>query len=728
MYFFHPQKQIFDHLEDLSFSYSGPTSLGKSLLMRMFIKDKILAGFKGNFAILVPTKALISEISSDLINKDLKDDLAKNNYKVVSSGNSTFFKQPGFHYIMIMTPERMLYTLMSFTNFSINYLFIDEAHKISQADGRSTFYFKVTDMLSQRSIKPHIILASPNIPNPDIYLTTLPKEQLQDTNSFRTTFTPVCQLKYVLDTVKGTFSVFNEHSKNKNPFEFITTLDQTDTVNDLIRKLIQKHPQKSTLVYCSGRSKVVKLARDYAESITSPLGIDDLDNLAKEIREEIHSDYYLADLIQKGVAYHVGYLPLHIRIKIESLYRDKKINVLFCTSTLIEGVNTPADNLIVISCIIGSKENMNAVEFRNLLGRVGRIKYNLYGNVFIIRDKNTSDKTIKELLVKEVPNQEIPLLNNAISYQTKNYIINEFIKGNTQLLQSQDQSNEQYNMMRKTALILLKDIISDRHSVIRSQFDSLLSDENISKIKANFVHIGNNKPQPDDDINVSLNQTQNLINAINNGLKYPKLQDGKVNYYDLLDFLETLSKIFKWNIYEKDTLGYGNKIQYYAVILSRWMNGYGLNLLIQDTLNHNANHGCMVTINNQPVPYNGSQEHKNIVIGDTLSIIENIILFSIANYFLRFSTEYKKIKTNGEQFDNDWYEFVEYGSTNSLTIFFQRNGITRETADYIRLHPEYVVHCISSFKLKKSILNCKKQSVIDEMQDIKYNVPELFTD
>ena len=158
------------------------------------------------------------------------------------------------------------------------------------------------------------------------------------------------------------------------------------------------------------------------------------------------------------------------------------------------------------------------------------------------------------------------------------------------------------------------------------------------------------------------------------------------------------------------------------------MNGYGLNLLIQDTLNRNANHGCMVTINNQPVPYNGSQEHKNIVIGDTLSIIENIILFSIANYLLRFSTEYKKIKTNDEQFDNDWYEFVEYGSTNPLTIFFQRNGITRETADYIRSHSEYVVRCISGFKLKKSILNCKKQSVIDEMQDIKYNVPELFTD
>lgn len=64
----------------------------------------------------------------------------------------------------------------------------------------------------------------------------------------------------------------------------------------------------------------------------------------------------------------------------------------------------------------------------------------------------------------------------------------------------------------------------------------------------------------------------------------------------------------------------------------------------------------------------------NKVIGNTLQIIENVILFSIANYFLRFSNEYKKLKTNGQPFKNDWYEYVEYGSTNELTIFLQRNG------------------------------------------------------
>ena len=80
-YFFHKQKEIYEHLEDETFSYSGPTSMGKSLLMRMFIKDKIINGYKGNFAILVPTKALITEISSSIMQEDLKDELSKNNYE-----------------------------------------------------------------------------------------------------------------------------------------------------------------------------------------------------------------------------------------------------------------------------------------------------------------------------------------------------------------------------------------------------------------------------------------------------------------------------------------------------------------------------------------------------------------------------------------------------------------------------------------------------------------------
>lgn len=86
-----------------------------------------------------------------------------------------------------------------------------------------------------------------------------------------------------------------------------------------------------------------------------------------------------------------------------------------------------------------------------------------------------------------------------------------------------------------------------------------------------------------------------------------------------------MSDIFKWRLYEKATLSNRSKIDYYAVILSRWMNGYGLNLLLKNTLDYNTSHNGTVTINWSPVPYKGSQEHKNLVIADTLQIIENII-------------------------------------------------------------------------------------------------------
>ncbi|MDY0138288.1 MAG: DEAD/DEAH box helicase [Candidatus Izemoplasmatales bacterium] len=724
MYFFHPQKEIYDHLSDKSFSYSGPTSMGKSLVMRTFIKDKIMNDFKGNFAILVPTKALISEISSNIIKIDLQDELSNKNYKVVTSGNSLFFKQENLNYIMVMTPERLLYTLISYPEMSVDYLFIDEAHKLSEADGRATFYFKVTDMLIERPRKPRVILASPNIPNPEIYLDALPSEQINNPTYLRTTFTPVSQMKYVLDTVSKEFKVFNERTNKKDPFKTIYSLNEADTTLVLIQKIIQKDLNKSNIVYCSGRDRTVEMARDFAKSLPY-LDNKILNDLAKEIEDEIHSDYYLADIIRKGVSYHVGYLPLYIRSKIEDLYRNRDIKTIFCTSTLIEGVNLPADNLIVISVRIGRKGNMNQVEFKNLLGRVGRIEYNLYGNVFIIRDSNMAEKTMNNLLLNDVENQEISL-KTQLNNETKEYIINQFLNGSSQLNPLPEQKPNEYDLMRKTGLILLNDITKNRNSVVRKQFSHLLDEQKIDTIKLLFGINNSTKPKPDDDINVSLDQTENLISAINNGLKYPELLDGRVQYDDLVNFLSELRKIFKWDVYEKTTLGLGDRIKYYAVILSRWMNEYGLSFLLKETIDHAAENNGFVNKNYELIPYNGSQEHKNLIIGDTLQIIENVILFSLANYFLRFSTEYKKLKTNNEPFDNDWYEYVEFGSTNQLTIFFQRNGLTRETADYIRRHQEYVIYTQQGYKLKKSLLNCGKRSVEDEIADILFNVPELF--
>ncbi len=64
-------------------------------------------------------------------------------------------------------------------------------------------------------------------------------------------------------------------------------------------------------------------------------------------------------------------------MRIEELFREGEIKTIFCTSTLVEGINLPADNLFVTSYKNG-RSNMTPVNFRNLVGRVGRIEYNVH--------------------------------------------------------------------------------------------------------------------------------------------------------------------------------------------------------------------------------------------------------------------------------------------------------------------------------------------------------------
>ena len=155
--FLRAQKRVYDHLTDQFFSYSGFTSMGKSFIMRMFLKDQVESGVQKNFALVVPTKALINEVTSKVIN-DLKDNLKERNYRLVTSAGAIVLKEP-HNFIFVLTPERLLYLLISNPQMPIHYLFIDEAHKLSSVDSRGPFYYKVIDKLLERTDKPHIIFA-----------------------------------------------------------------------------------------------------------------------------------------------------------------------------------------------------------------------------------------------------------------------------------------------------------------------------------------------------------------------------------------------------------------------------------------------------------------------------------------------------------------------------------------------------------------------------------------
>lgn len=82
--FFPAQKEIYDNLDRKYFSYSAPTSMGKTFMMRIFIKQQIMKGVQKNFALLIPTKALINEIYGELVD-ELKSLLKERNYRIVTS-------------------------------------------------------------------------------------------------------------------------------------------------------------------------------------------------------------------------------------------------------------------------------------------------------------------------------------------------------------------------------------------------------------------------------------------------------------------------------------------------------------------------------------------------------------------------------------------------------------------------------------------------------------------
>ena len=729
-YFFHAQKTIFEHLNDEVFSYSGPTSMGKSLLMRTFIKDKIMSGSKENFAIIVPTKALISEISSSII-QDLTTELESKNYKVITSAGASMLKQP-HNFIFVLTPERLLYLLIGNPSIRIDHLFIDEAHKISTRDGRSAFYYKVVDMLSERTNKPHIIFAAPNIPNPEVYLKLIPDATPNKEQAFHTSFSPVSQLKYFVDLIDKKIELYNEKC---DALISLTGVRENVEPVDIIRAIVGDKKHGQSIVYFNSKDKAVDLAREYASRL-QPKNDPQLETLAREIENEIHKTYYLADLIRCGVAYHIGYLPNHIRTSIEKNFRERKIDVLFCTSTLVEGVNLPADNLFVMSYKNGN-HNMTAVDFRNLIGRVGRIEYNLYGNVFILRHSTKQkQEKFKELITKAIPNQEVSLITDLTRVQ-KEKIVDTLLSGDIEFKRYPlDQSEDSYSLMRKFGLILLRDIAKKRSSFVKEAFAEYLTPEKEETIRQIFLN-AKAKTKPDDDINISVDQTKTLTEIIENGAAYPSLApDGLVNYNDVYNFLLTLSSVFKWQVYESKTLGHISKkngtlasLRWYATILTQWMNGHGLSAIISEGIRHKQQtFDSTVTLNGQVVHYTNSRLHQNAVIAETLSTIDHVILFSIANYFLRFSTEYKKFH-KVDNFNNDWYEYVEYGSTSSLTIMLQRNGFSREASQYIRQNKsKYVIDTPAGPLLHMSILSCPKEAIRNEVADIRFNVPELFTE
>jgi len=741
-YFFKNQKQIYDSLDNKYFSYSGKTSLGKTFIILVKIKNEILSGLKKNYAIIVPSKSLINDIYRAALN-DFGDYLHEYNYKVITSASTPIVDDKS-NYVFVLTPERLLYLLMQKSS-TIHDLFIDEAHKISDKDIRSSFYYKVINMALDLNPDAHVYFASPNIPNPEIYLKLISSKSLSPeyiNNNIHTVYSPVNQVQYVINRVNKTISYYNQYT---NTFNNLLTLDEEIDCFKLIKLTINSNKNVQNLVYANKIADVQDLALEFSKNLDyiqpHEEGYKELMELSEYIKKEIHQSVYLVDLVKKGIAYHIGNLSTSVRLKIEKLYIDNIIHTLFCTSTLIEGINLPADNLFILSYENGN-ENFTRVEFKNLIGRVGRIKYNLYGNVFAIINEPSQINTFHELIQKKVATQKLSI-TSSLNDEYKSFIIEQLKEGIVNFDKPDFIPKGEFDIVRRYTLILLKDIIDNKDTLITNEFSDYLQGDAREEINEQFSSF---KDFIDDDINTSLDQVINLTAAIDSGLEYPSLHS-ETRYDDIVVFLERLCNIFNWDKYDKTLSGninyFGNHplIKRHAVSLNKWLYGMTINEIINDSIKYYNDPNNKMTlrfaktkeereIEKEPwykdVPYNDSKEHRNKLINETLKEIERIILFKFSNYFHKFSSQYKKLK-NIEHLKNDWYEYVEYGTTEGLVIFLQQIGFTRETSLFIfRNSSVYISYENGETKLNKLLLQCEDESIANEAKMVYKNINDMF--
>lgn len=137
--------------------------------------------------------------------------------------------------------------------------------------------------------------------------------------------------------------------------------------------LISNKMASKNIIYINSPPKIEYFSK---KLISSMKIIDDLDiSIAcKDLSEYLHKDYALIDCIKHGFVYHHGSVPDIVRLYIEHLFSENEhISIIVTSSTLLEGVNIPAEKLFLLDYMKGRRK-LSPSQFKNLSGRVCRFR------------------------------------------------------------------------------------------------------------------------------------------------------------------------------------------------------------------------------------------------------------------------------------------------------------------------------------------------------------------
>jgi hypothetical protein len=366
-------------------SVSAPTSAGKSYIMTRWIGEQLRASPLATVVYLVPTRALINQVETDLRTFLREEGLSS---VTVSSLPLARTLVPERGTVLVFTQERLHILLAAAPDLAIDVLVVDEAHKVGDRQ-RGVLLQHVVERVAQTNPATKIVFASPMTSNPEALLADA--APATDTAALTSEDVTVNQNLLWISQRTGqprTWDVTLCLSDKQLPLGQLAlpATPSADSKRLSFVAFAMGGLRSGNIVYVNGAAEAEKIAVQLydltgAEGDIRDQQIEDLIDLARRM---VHQEFRLATVLRRGIAFHYGNLPLLIRTEIERLFSKGVIRYLVCTSTLIEGVNMSCRSIFLRGPQKGRGQPMSVEDFWNLAGRAGRWGREFQGNVVCV--------------------------------------------------------------------------------------------------------------------------------------------------------------------------------------------------------------------------------------------------------------------------------------------------------------------------------------------------------
>lgn len=318
---------------------SAPTSFGKSLIIDAVVAENRHA----KLAVIVPTIALIDETRRRLFSR------FGNGYKIVTHvGQETAERT-----IFVLTPERVAEMLGI---GDVTFFAIDEFYKLDPRvePDRSEAMNEALYRLHTNNAQ--FYLLGPNVGE-------LPRAFTSgyDCHFERTDFATVAT-------------------------EVVRVAVQPDERPERLARLVAERTAlgEPTLVYCRSPESARRVARLLAQALEARAR-PALNDAVHWVSRHYHPEWGFVAALSHGIGLHHGPMPRALQQFVTRAFNDGRLDVLVCTSTLIEGVNTTAKNVIIYDHSIGTRP-LDYFTYQNIKGRSGRMGRHFVGRVYIFAE------------------------------------------------------------------------------------------------------------------------------------------------------------------------------------------------------------------------------------------------------------------------------------------------------------------------------------------------------